>query len=136
MVENITLGDVFMVDFAEAGITQRGYRPAVVFSNNKGNLYSPEVIVIPITTAMKKVYMPTHVLLDANVNGLDQDSMALCENLTSVPKTALKKYCTHLSEEAIKQIAVAQLATTSALAYLDMESMQAALDLSLRLRSA
>lgn len=135
-MKKITVGDVFMVDFARAGNAQRGYRPAVVISNNKGNLYSPDVIVIPITTAKKKIHQPTHVQLDAIENGLVKDSMALCENPVTVPKTVLRRYCTHLSDDAIQKIAVAHLASTSALAYLDMESMQAALELSLRLKTA
>ena len=106
-MSNITVGDVFMVDFAGAGSAQRGYRPAVVVSNNKGNLYSPDVIVIPITTAQKKIFMPTHVQLDAAENGLARDSMALCENPMTVPKSVLRRYCTHLSDESIRKIAIA-----------------------------
>lgn len=40
-----------------------GDRPAVVISNNKGNEYSPVIIVAYMTTSLKRLEMKTHVLL-------------------------------------------------------------------------
>ena len=130
---NIKYGDVYMVDFAAAGNVLWGKHPAVVTSNNKGNRYSPNVIVVPLTSSIKKVYLPTHVLLDARENGLMKNSMALCENPMTIPKNTLLFFCTHLPEKAMKEIAVAQLAAMTPLTHLDQETIQAAKELSQRL---
>ena len=112
-----------MVNFAGVEHVQRGYRPAVVISNDKINRYSPNVIVIPLTTAKKKLSLPTHVLLDAAKNGLHRESVALCENPMTISKAELKRYCTHLNNYALRKIIVALFAAISASVYLDEDSI-------------
>lgn len=110
MITNIKAGDVFLVNFKGEGHVMRGQHPAVVISCDKANYYSPNVIVIPLTSSIRKVYQPTHVVLEAAENGLRCRSMALCETPMTVPKTALQFYCTHLTEQAMREIATAQRA--------------------------
>lgn len=132
----IRTGDIYMVDFAEIGQTERGYRPAIIVSNNVGNTFSRDIIVVPITSREKNMRQPTHVLLDAKENGLAKDSTALCENPTVIPKTALRQYRSHLCEKSMRAVAIAQIAATATLAYLDEEGLETAVKLSMRLLSA
>lgn len=44
------IGDVYMVQFDGTGSVQRGFRPAVVFSNDIGNKYSPNVVALPLSS--------------------------------------------------------------------------------------
>lgn len=104
---NVKYGDVYMIDFMAAGNVLQGRHPAVVIQNDVGNRYSPNVIVIPLTSAIKKIYQPTHVILDAAENGLRKKSMALCESPMTVPKTALEFFCTHLPEKNMTKIRAA-----------------------------
>lgn len=127
------LGDVFMIQFDGSGSVQRGYRPGVIFSNNRGNSSSPNVIVFPLTTSLKKLSMPTHVVLDAETCGLKFTSMVLCENPQCIPKSMLRGFISHLSDEVISRIAVAQLASSSGIAFLDYQSLIAAWELTIRL---
>ena len=83
------IGEVYMVKFDGAGSVQRKYRPALVFQNNVGNRYSPNVVVLPFTSVRKKTNQPTHVLVDAKGSGMKADSMVLCENPQSIPKEML-----------------------------------------------
>lgn len=114
------IGEVYMIEFDGAGSVQRKKRPAVVLQNNVGNKFSPNVIVLPITSAQKKRGQPTHVLVEAKDSGLCKDSMVLCENPQCVSKEQLGDYLTVLPERYMKQIAAASMLATGAIAYLDM----------------
>lgn len=114
------IGDVYLMKFEGKDSEQDGWRPGLVFQNNTGNTYSPNIIAIPLTCALKKTSQPTHVFLSANETGLLKDSMALCENPERMSKTRLGRYLTTLSDEYMKKIAEANLLATSALAFLDL----------------
>ena len=117
------IGDVFMLDFEGSGSVQSGRRPAVVFQNNVGNANSPNVVVLPLTTSLKKLGMPTHVMVRASDSGLLRDSVVLCENPVCVPKQSLGRFLTHLPDGYIGQIARAHLLATSAISFLDLRSL-------------
>lgn len=84
----IEMFDVIQVDLGRSfGSEQGGIRPAVIVQNNKGNKFSPTVLVIPMTSEIKKVNMPTHnIMHKTKFNGLDGDSMLLGEQTTVIDK--------------------------------------------------
>ena len=84
----IEMSDVIQVDLGESfGSEQGGKRPAVIVQNNIGNKYSPTVLIVPMTSEIKKVNMPTHnVMYRTKLNGLDTDSMLLEEQTTAIDK--------------------------------------------------
>ena len=84
----IEMFDVIQVDLGRSfGSEQGGIRPAVIVQNNKGNKFSPTVLVIPMTSEIKKVNMPTHnIMHKTKFNGLDEDSMLLGEQTTVIDK--------------------------------------------------
>lgn len=114
------IGEVYMVEFDGTGSVQSGYRPALVFQNNVGNRYSPNVVVLPMTSVNKKANQPTHVFVNGRESGLKCDSMVLCENPQSISKEQLGEYMTTLPEKYMKQVAAASLLATGAIAYLDI----------------
>lgn len=118
-------GEVYICRFEGTGSEQSGLRPAVIFQNNVGNAHSPNVIVLPFTTSLKRKDMPTHVVVRADDTGLRRDSMVICENPVSVSKDRLGNYITKLPREYMVKIAVASLLATSALDPLDLEIFQA-----------
>lgn len=120
---SINIGDVYTLRFDGEGNVQRGLRPAVVFQNNIGNMYSPNVIVLPMTGKIKKTSQPTHVIVYAADSGLHKDSMVLCENPESVPKYKLEKYITTLSDEYMEKIAEAHLLATSGIAFIRPDAL-------------
>lgn len=122
------IGDVFTVNFNGEGHVQSGLRPAVIIQNNVGNVHSPNVIVLPLTSQMKKRNMPTHVLLKASESKLPRDSIVLCENPMTIPKSKLENFITELPEKCMEKIAVAHILSTSAIAFLDMDSIQELMD--------
>lgn len=116
-------GDVYLVNFVGEGSTQRGLRPAVIFQNNTGNRFSPNVTVLPMTSAIKKQNQVTHVFVPADGTGLKVDSMVLCENPVCIPKYELGNYLTSLPEKYMSEIAEASLLASSAVAYLNGERL-------------
>lgn len=52
-------GDVYMMDLNPySGSEQGGIRPAIVVQNDDGNFYSNVLLVVPLTTQIKKRNMP------------------------------------------------------------------------------
>lgn len=117
------MGEVYTMCFDGTGSTQRGWRPGVVFQNDIGNRFSPNIIALPLTSSLKKTSQPTHVVLDAEKTGLRVDSMVLCENPACIAKEMIGDYITTIPEHYMKQIAAASLLATSAIMYLDKESL-------------
>lgn len=117
------IGDVYNMYFDGTGSEQSGWRPGVVFQNNVGNSKSPNIIALPLTSSLKKLYMPTHVLVRASDTGLRKDSMVICENPEKMSKDKLGKYITTLSQRYMKDIAIANLIATSAISFLDKDSL-------------
>ena len=113
------LGEVYYIEFSGRGSVQRGRRPAIIFQNNTGNFYSPNITVIPLTTVRKKMKQPTHVYLPSHQTGLPADSVALCENMQCVSKEEIEEYITTIPQEYMTHVARGQLLASSAIAYLD-----------------
>lgn len=68
----IRRGDIYHADLNPVfGSEQGGYRPVLVIQNNRGNQYSPTVIVAAITSRPKSK-MPTHVPVPADMQGLEK----------------------------------------------------------------
>lgn len=113
------IGDIYLMHFNGSGSEQSGWRPGLVFQNNVGNEHSPNIIALPLTTAIKKQGQPTHVMIPSMGTGLKSDSMVLCENPERMSKSRLGQYITTLSEEYMAKIAAANLLSSSAIAYID-----------------
>lgn len=84
-MEEIKQYEIWSCDFS--GCTEYadfGIRPCIIISNDKNNLFSPCVNVVPLTTQSKNP-LPTHCIISSS----DRVSFALCENLTTVSKARL-----------------------------------------------
>lgn len=133
---NPTIGEVYLMKFEGSNSEQHGWRPGVVFQNNTGNAFSPNVIALPLTSAIKKTSQPTHVVVSASDSGLQKDSMVLCENPEKMSKAKIGKFITKLSDEYMKKIAVANLVATAAISFLSEEDLLNAWHKSVRLNCA
>ena len=116
--KNPKIGDIYLVYFDGSGNEQKGFRPGLVFQNNVGNEHSPNLIVLPLTSALKKTNQPTHVFIPKEV-GLRKDSMVLCENPKCMSKYKLGEDITTLPEEYMAQVAVGNILSSSAIAFID-----------------
>lgn len=117
------IGDVYLMRFSGNGSEQSGWRPGLVFQNNKGNTYSPNIIALPLTSSLKKICQPTHVVLPADETGLQKDSMVLCENPERMSKEKIGRYITTLPKQYMSKIAVASLLASAAISFVEPEEL-------------
>lgn len=118
--KEIKAGDIYLIDFGKrVGSEQQGVRPAVVVSNNRGNLHSPTMIVAPITSSIGKKKMITHVDVKATDSPLALDSIVLCENIEHISKERIIKYIGYLNQYYMKKVARATMLAFSLVSYLD-----------------
>ena len=89
---------------------QSGNRPVLVISNDVGNQYSQTLTVIPLTTKLKRMDMPTHIVLTEEDCCMFrpqtlQDSVLLAEQITTIAKSALcGRVCRVTSKERKQEI--------------------------------
>lgn len=105
----IRKGDVFFTDLGLVeGSEQGGWRPVVVVQNNIGNKNSPTLIVAPITTKRNGSKIPTHVSIEQDMMGLEQDSVVLLEQIRTIDKSRLgikgSRYLCRLRRNDIEKI--------------------------------
>lgn len=134
-VRNPQIGDIYLVKFSGSGSEQKGWRPGLIFQNNIGNQHSPNLIVLPLTSAIKKSNQPTHVRIPKEV-GLRMDSMVLCENPERMAKEKLGDYLTTLPEEYMSQVAVANLLASSAISFIDPDVLMSVWQKAIALNAA
>ena len=61
------------------------------------NTFSPTLIVVPLTTKIKKTHLPVHVITAKN-------QMALCECILTISKEQIISYIKTLDEKTMKLI--------------------------------
>lgn len=57
-------------------------RPVLIVSGDSRNQFAHDVIIVPLSTTLQS--SPTHFRLPARAGGLTQDSMAKCEQVTTI----------------------------------------------------
>ena len=79
-------GEIYLVRLP-AHPEDRKDRPALIVPMDVRNRLANDVIVVPISTTLRA--SPTHVELLKGEGGLDQTSMAKCEQITTLDKSFL-----------------------------------------------
>jgi len=87
-------GEIWMCNLtSKDGSVQGGYRPVFILSNDKNNLHSSTLNIIPLTSKMNKRNLPIHVeLWDYWKYGLKMPSTMMIEQITTVPALSLDVY--------------------------------------------
>ena len=98
MYKKIKRGDVFFVQLDNRyEHVQSGRRPCLVIQDNVGNHFSPTIIVVPLTSKIKKTYLPVHVVIG-------HKTMALCECVFTISKDQILNYIKSFDKRTMKQI--------------------------------
>lgn len=136
-LSNLTpvIGEVYMMKFSGNEHGQNGWRPGVVLQNNVGNIHSPNLIALPLTSVIKKTHLPTHVVIPAVDSGLPKDSVVLCENPETMPKIRVGGFVTRLPDKYMKRIAVGNLLATASISFLGESELVAVWQESIRLNA-
>ena len=97
-------GDIYLADLGTpAGSVQGGVRPMINIQNNTGSFFGPTLIVIPLTTELKKLNQPTHYVLQKQ-RGLEQISMSESEQPVTSNKTQVIKYLGKIDQAHMRKI--------------------------------
>ena len=106
-------GDVYFANLgSQQGSVEHGVRPVLIVQNNVGNLLASTIIVVPLTTQIKKLNMPGHTIL-YKTDGIAETSMALCEQITTIDKSQIGSYVCHLGPEPMKRVTSAIISCVS-----------------------
>ena len=105
-ISSVKRGEIYYADLRPVvGSEQGGIRPVLIVQNDIGNKYSPTTIVIALTTKTKKSNVPTHVDIHSNnINGLKEDSIALCEQFRTIDKERLKNKVGYVDNNTLDDI--------------------------------
>lgn len=97
-MHEVKRGEIYLMNFSSVvGSEQAGSRPALILQNNVGNKHSPTTIVAAITSKRTKALLPTHIKID--VEGLEEESIVLLEQIRTVDKRRLMEYTGKLDEK-------------------------------------
>ncbi len=101
-------GDVVMIDvpMPTSGHILGGKRPWVVVQNDVGNRHSPLSIVVPLTTNLKRIDIPTHVIVTWEPL---QPSMVECEQVRAIDVTEDWEYICTLPSQIMHYVDLALL---------------------------
>ena len=108
LLMKIRRGDILYADLGGQyqGSMQGGMRPVVVVSNNMANKHSTVITVVPLSTKIfKKKNLPTHVFVSAyRAEGLEQHSIAICEQVTALDYGRIIENMGKVDEETLARI--------------------------------
>jgi mRNA interferase MazF len=98
-------GEVWLTDFgAPTGPEQAGSRPAIILQHDDLIEKYTTVLVVPITSNLRRLDLPTSVLLPAGEAGLTRDSVVLCHQLQVRGKARLTTLLGKISAERLDQV--------------------------------
>jgi mRNA-degrading endonuclease toxin of MazEF toxin-antitoxin module len=100
------LGEIYYADLTtNTGIAQQGIRPVIVAQNSYVVERNSMVWVIPLTSRIKALHIPVHVVIKAdNKNRLNSDSMTLVESMSYIDKNKLISKIGTVSSEYYSKI--------------------------------
>lgn len=105
-------GEIWLTDFgAPSGPEQAGSRPAIILQSDDLTSIYTTVVVIPLTTNMKRLSLPTTVLIPQGEAGLTKDSVALCHQIQVPGKARMVSHLGELSKDYVEQVEQALLTT-------------------------
>lgn len=92
MSKPIRRGEIYYADLSPVvGSEQGGVRPVLVIQNDVGNQHSPTIIISPLSSHVKKLYLPTHVLAPIAL-GLQTPSVIMAEQIRTIDKQRLQSF--------------------------------------------
>ena len=85
--------DVVKIDLSgSVGSEQGKIRYGIVIQNDMGNIHSTTTIIMPLTSCLKGLHIPTHALIKRDkTNGLKVDSMLLGEQMRVISEERIIK---------------------------------------------
>lgn len=94
-------GDIYYANLDPAiGCEQGGIRPVLIIQNDVGNKHSPTVIIAPITSKTKRLYLPTHATLQLH----GHQNIVLLEQIRTIARSRLMSYIGRATASEMAQV--------------------------------
>jgi len=85
-------GEICIADLNPVqGSEQSGIRPVIVFQNKRIAHFSSTIIIIPLTTNIRRAELPSCLTISPFESGLNEKSVALCHQIRVIDKSRIKK---------------------------------------------
>jgi len=103
-------GEIWLINLGtietRRGSIQYGVRPCLVISNNRNNLHSGNLTIIPISSASTKIrkMLPTHTLITPETTEIKMDSIIMAEQITVISKDQVMEKLFELDEDILQQV--------------------------------
>lgn len=93
-------GEIYYANIGEesTGSVQKGTRPVIITQNDRLNANSTTYVCALITSQIKRLDLPEHVLLPM-MKGLPKQSMVMAEQRKTVANSELIKYCCKVDKD-------------------------------------
>ncbi|MFW6173759.1 MAG: type II toxin-antitoxin system PemK/MazF family toxin [Elusimicrobiota bacterium] len=102
-------GEIWFVSLEPVRGSETGKtRPALIISNNRNNMFSESVTVLPITSNISKVY-PFEVFLSNRETNLKNNSKIKCNQIRTIDKKRLIDLLCTVSLEILEKVKKALL---------------------------
>jgi mRNA interferase MazF len=83
-------GDVYLADLNPSrGSEQAGIRPVIIVQRDPLERFTTTVVVIPLTSNLRRARIPGTVVIPAGEGGLTQESVALCYQIVVIDRQRL-----------------------------------------------
>lgn len=107
MNQLITKGDIYLVQLGNGvGSEQSGTRPFLILQNDVGNQNSYTHTGVPLSTELKSLYLPTHIVVAGN-ECLDYTSVILVEQIRSISRKRFISYLGKLDANTLNRVEMA-----------------------------
>ncbi|MDJ0676458.1 MAG: type II toxin-antitoxin system PemK/MazF family toxin [Calothrix sp. MO_167.B42] len=91
-------GEIQLADLNPTrGSEQAGIRPVIIVQRDNLQRFTRTVVVIPLTSNVRRAQIPGTVLIPAGEGGLTQDSVALCYQIVVLDRQRLQRHLGNLS---------------------------------------
>ena len=101
-------GEIVLIPWPYTDYSQDKFRPALVISCSEFNSYSPDVVLLAISSVIRQDYK-YGVLLDRTIpefaqTGLHKPSMVMCGKMFTYDKRSIRRRIGAVSPRLLKQI--------------------------------
>jgi mRNA interferase MazF len=98
-------GDIYLADLNPSrGSEQAGVRPVILVQRQNLDRFTRTVVVIPVTTNLRRAQIPGTVVIPVGEGGLSQESVALCYQIVVIDRQRLQRQLGTLSAVYLQQL--------------------------------
>lgn len=98
-------GDIYIADLDPSrGSEQAGIRPVIVVQRETIDRFTQTVVIVPLTSNLRRANIPGTITITAEEGGLTQESVALCYQISVIDRQRLIRQLGKLSSLYVQQL--------------------------------